>query len=299
MTPKQFINKVRNYIFVHSANAGLFNSWSDEKYLRFLFKRSLGYELNLDNPKTFNEKQQWMKLHDRNPLYTTLVDKYEVKKFISENFGEKYIIPTLGVWNNADEIDFDALPNQFVLKCTHDSGGIVICKDKAALKINAVREKLNKRLKVNYYWSNREWPYKDVEPKIIAEAYLEDNRNDSLNDYKLFVISGKVYCIEVDYNRFVNHQANYYSPGWEFLPFRTSYPSDENHVIEKPERLTEMLELSEKISEKIGTPAFVRVDLYEVHGKIYFGEITFFDDAGFDSFYPAEYDSILGDLMKI
>lgn len=165
----------RANMFDFFASRNMLNWMSDEAFLKRKFKLRMGYELDLDNPKTFNEKLQWLKLYDRNPLYTKLVDKYEVRKYIAEKIGEEYLIPLVGgPWNSPNEIDFDALPEQFVLKCTHDSGGVIICKDKSALDIPAAKAKLAKHLKRNYYWTNREWPYKDVPPRIIAEKYMED-----------------------------------------------------------------------------------------------------------------------------
>lgn len=188
--PKELLIKI-NYRYPQML------SWmNDEKCLGFWYKYRFGTRLNLKNPKTFNEKIQWLKLYDRNPLYTTMVDKYEAKKYVASIIGEEYIIPTLGVWDKFDDIDFDKLPNQFVLKCTHDSGGLAVCKDKKVFDINAARKRINRSLKRNFYWIGREWPYKDVRPRIIAEQYMEnsDGRTE-LSDYKFYCFNGKPeYC---------------------------------------------------------------------------------------------------------
>lgn len=296
MTPKQFITKVRNYIFVHSANAGLFNSWSDEKYLKFLFKRSLGYELNLDNPRTFNEKIQWLKLHDRNPLYTSLVDKYEVKKYVADLIGEEHIIPTLGVWDNADEIDFDSLPNQFVLKCTHDSGGIVICTDKASLDIDAAKKKLNSRLKVNYFWANREWPYKNVKPRIIAEKYLE-NSGEGLHDYKVWCFNGKPEVIQYVSGRITDETYDaFFNADWTPNEIVYHNPTLKGSV-PKPACLEEMLNAAQAISSNI---PFARCDFYILEdGSLLIGEITFYPMSGLEPFKPDSIDKQFGTLLNI
>ena len=181
---------------------------SDEAYLKLVYRLIFGRKLNLKNPKTFNEKLQWLKLYNRKPEYTLMVDKYEVKGYIAEQIGEEYVIPTLGVWDNFDDIDFDSLPNQFVLKCTHDSGGLVICKDKSNLDITKAREKINKALTRRFYYFGREWPYKNVKPRIIAEKYMVDKTVDELRDYKFFCFGGVCKCLKVDFDRFIEHHAN-------------------------------------------------------------------------------------------
>lgn len=186
------MNKIGNYIMhpsrlVMSLSArGLLPSLSDQKYIEMKFKSRMGYKLDLENPRTFNEKLQWLKLHDHRPEYTMMVDKYEAKEYVARVIGEEHIIPTLGVWDSFNEIDFNSLPNQFVLKCTHDSGGLVICKDKTSLNIDAAKRKIESSLKRNYYLVGREWPYKNVVPRIIAEKYMEDETSCELKDYKVF-----------------------------------------------------------------------------------------------------------------
>ena len=275
---------------------GYFNCLSDKQYLKLMFRVNMGRKLNLKNPKTYNEKLQWLKLYDRKPEYTQMVDKYEAKKYIAERIGEEYIIPTLGVWDKFDDIDFDALPDQFVLKCTHDSGGLVICHDKSQLDISAARSKLEKSLARNYYLRGREWPYKDVKPRIIAEQYITID-GESPNDYKFFCFDGVVRCFKIDYDRFKGHRANYYGPDGDLLRFgETVCPPDFERSVSLPQLKNDMIALAEKLS--FGHP-FLRVDFYEIGQQIYFGELTFFPASGFGPFVPEEWDYTLGSWIKL
>lgn len=267
-----------------------FRRLPDDIYLKHLFKARLGYDLNLDDPQTFNEKLQWLKLYDRKPEYTTMVDKYAAKKYVADKIGEQYIIPTLGVWKQFDDIDFGKLPDQFVLKCTHDSHSIVICKDKSKLDIKAARKKLTRSLKRNYYWA-REWTYKNVPPQILAEKYM----GDDLNDYKLMCFNGKVKCSFVCSERSNGLRVTFFDNNWNKLPFERHYPASEK-VILKPEKYDEMIALSEKLS---GGIPFVRVDFYEINGQIYFGELTFYPGAGFEEFSPHDADYLLGSYISL
>ena len=270
---------------------------SDSFYLKIYYKTMTNRDLDINNPKTFNEKLQWLKLYDRNPLYTTLVDKYAVREYIKEKIGEEYLIPLIGgPWKSVDEIPFDTLPNQFVLKTTHDSGGVVICNNKKNFDVNAAKRKLHKSLKNNYYYSGREWPYKNVPPQIIAEKYMVDESGTELKDYKIFNFQGKAKLIQVDYNRFVDHKRNLYTPEWEYLDVMLQYPNDSQHKIEKPKSLEKMLELAELLSE--GIP-HVRTDFYSIGEKIYFGEMTFYHGSGFEKFAPPEWDRIVGDWLVL
>ena len=268
----------------------------DTIFLKILFKKKLGYPLNLKNPKTFNEKLQWLKLHDRNPLYTIMVDKYEVKKYVANIIGEEYIIPTLGVWDRFDDIDFDSLPNQFVLKCTHDSGGVIICKNKELFDINQARKKINASLSQNFYYVGREWPYKNVKPRIIAEKYMVDESGVELKDYKVFNFSGEPKLIQVDYNRFTGHKRNLYDINWKYIEAEINYPTDPNYVIPQPEELEQMLCLAQKLSEGI---IHVRTDFYSINKKLYFGELTFYHASGFAKFKPESLEFEMGKWIKL
>ena len=290
-------NKDARYIYF--ASRGLIPNDSDEKYLKHRYCFSTGQKLNLESPKTFNEKIQWLKLHDRNPIYTQMVDKYEVKEIVGRIIGKQYIIPNLGVWDNFESIDYEQLPNQFVLKTTHDSGGVVIVKDKQNFDVNKTHRVIKKSLSRNYYYSGREWPYKNVKPRIIAEKYMTDESGFELKDYKVFVFGGKPYCIQVDYDRFINHKRNFYSTSWEYLPFTTRYPTDSEHKIECPACLETMLALSKQLAQFLDNPAFIRTDFYINGSDVYFGEITFYHGSGFEKFYPEEYGLKLGELIEL
>lgn len=268
----------------------------DYIYLKLLYKKRTGKKLNLRNPITFNEKMQWLKLYNRKPEYTTMVDKYEVKKYVADVIGEKYIIPTFGVWDSFDEINFDLLPNQFVLKCTHDSGGIVIVKDKKNFNKDVAKSKLEKSLNNNYYYRGREWPYKNVRPRIIAEKLMTDEVHESLNDYKVFNFNGIPKFIQVDYDRFTQHKRNLYSTDWKYLDKLIQYSSDKNILIDKPDSLDEMLLLAKKISKSL---QFVRTDFYCIDNHIYFGEITFFPESGFGSFSPEQFGIDAGSWITL
>lgn len=271
----------------------------DKAYLQLAYYIIFRKFLNLKNPVTFNEKLQWLKLYDHNPRYTRLVDKVEVKREVARIIGNEYIIPTLGVWDNASDIDFDSLPNQFVLKTNHSGGssGVIICRDKATFDKEDAVKKLNHSLKTDAYLYGREWPYKNVRRKILAEELLEDKTSYDLKDYKFFCFDGKVEFLKVDFNRFENHQANYLTPEWSVLPFGEKIcPPDYDKTIEKPENFNEMLALAEKVAKDI---PFARVDFYNVTGRTYFGEITFYPASGFGTFTSQEADKEIGRMLKL
>lgn len=268
----------------------------DRMFLNLYYKAVFGKNLNLKNPTTFNEKLQWLKLYDRRPEYMTMVDKYAAKQYVADKIGSEHIIPTLGIWNHFDDIDFEKLPNQFVLKCTHDSGGLVICKDKSKLDLKEARKKIEDCLKRNYFWQAREWPYKDIKPRILGEIYMEDESGKELKDYKVFNFSGVPKLIQVDFDRFVGHKRNLYSPAWELIDAEIGYPSDKMHEIARPERLEEMLEMAKKLS--IGMP-YIRTDFYSIHDHIYFGELTLYHAGGFAQFKPEEFGEKLGNWIYI
>lgn len=283
-------------LFVFLSNKGI-NLFNDKTYLKIRYYATFKNFLNLQNPQTFNEKLQWLKLNDRKDIYTKMVDKYEAKSYVSKIIGNKYIIPTLGIYNNFDEIDFNKLPNQFVIKCTHDSGGLVIVTDKSKLDIEKSKKKINKSLKRNYYYPGREWPYKNVKPRIIIEKYMKDNSINDLMDYKFFCFNGKCKFFKIDFNRLTKHQANYYDINGNFLLFGEEIcPPDFSKKLELPVNLKKMINLAEKLSQNI---TFLRVDFYEINGNIYFGELTFYPASGFGKFEPEEWDLKLGNLIDL
>lgn len=272
--------------------------WMDDKtYLKLRYRASLGKKLNLENPVTFNEKLQWLKLYNRKPEYTVMVDKVKAKEYVANIIGEEHIIPTLGVWDDPDDIDFDKLPKQFVLKCNHNSGlGMCICRDKSKLDIEKVKKELRKGLKQDYYLHGREWPYKNVPRKILAEKFMVDESGTELKDYKIFCMDGEPEIIEVDYGRFSKHMRNLYDKAWNLMEMEINYPSDATHVIDRPEKLNEMLDLARKLSKDI---PHVRTDFYSIGEKLYWGELTFFHEAGMGIFRPEEWDGRLGKLVVL
>lgn len=283
--------------FLFKANLGLYKNVPDDKYLVREYKAVMGKELDLNDPKTFNEKMQWLKLYDRRPEYTQMVDKYAVKDYVSEKIGSEYIIKTIGVWDHFEDIDFDSLPERFVLKCTHDSGGLAICRDKKTFDKEKANKKLTKCLKNNYYYMSREWPYKSVKPRIIAEEYMEDPELAELRDYKFFCFNGEPKCFKIDFDRFIGHRANYYDIEGKLLPFgESNVLPDHTRDIAMPRKLKEMLELARKLSE--GIP-FLRVDFYEVGDRIYFGELTFYPASGLGPYTDEEWDLKLGSWIKL
>lgn len=286
---------IRKMIYLFG-NFGLLKWMPDKAYLKMVFWSLVGKRLSLNNPQTLNEKLQWLKLYDRKPEYTLMVDKYAVKKYIADKIGEQYIIPTLGVWNHFDEIDFDILPNQFVLKCTHDSGGLVICRDKAKLDMKAAKAKIEKSLRRNYYWSGREWPYKNVPPRIIAEKYMEDSHQD-LTDYKMMCFNGTVQCCFTCTDLFANEglKVTFFDRQWQKMPFTRHYPASE-YIIDPPTKLKEMMDLAEHLAKNI---PFIRVDFYEIAGELYFGELTVFPGSGFEEFSPQKYDTLFKNWIKL
>mgnify|MGYP004565566377 CR=1 FL=1 len=269
---------------------------SDKMYIKLQYRFITGRTLNLKNPKRFNEKLQWLKLYDHKPEYTTYVDKYRVKEYVKNKIGEKYIIPTIGVWPSASEIDITELPDQFVLKCNHDSKSVFICKDRRKFKFNEVLLKLNGALKKNQFYYGREWPYKNVHPLIIAEKYMEDE-SGGLQDYKVMCFNGKAKLIQVHQGRFTDHYTHdIYDRDWIHQKFNQKGEVYADKILDKPVFLEEMLLLSEILSKNIPQ---IRVDWYYVNNQLYFGEMTFFDAAGYLDFVPDEYNEIIGNWISL
>ena len=268
----------------------------DKVYIQLYYFAQFKHFCNLKNPKTYNEKLNWLKLNDRNPEYTKMVDKYEVKKYVSNIIGEEYIIPTLGIWDKFDDIDFDELPEKFVLKCTHDSEGVVIVKDKSKFEKNVARKKINDALKCNFYYIGREWPYKKIKPRIIAEKYMEDEECGELRDYKFFCFNGEPKAMFIASDRGIGEtKFDYYDLEFNHLNIIQHYPNS-NLKIEKPKNFDKMIELAKILSKNF---IHVRVDFYEVNGKIYFGELTFYHFSGFQPFVPNEWDYKFGELINL
>lgn len=270
---------------------------SDKSFIRKIYKERMGKEINLSNPRTFCEKQNWLKLYDRKPIYTVMVDKYLARNFVAERIGEEYLVPLLGVWDNADDIDFSALPDKFVLKCNHNSD-VTICTDKSTLDIEKTRKKLNEQLKQDYSSKKREWPYKNIPRKIICEKFMENTNGENLVDYKLFCFDGTPKFIMVNSNRFGkgDQKTDMYDMDWNYLKMQDGHYPNAGDIFTKPDCFDEMCSLAETLSK--GVP-FLRVDFNYWDNKLFFGELTFFHSAGLESFMPEKWDKIIGSWVKL
>ncbi|WP_289130534.1 ATP-grasp fold amidoligase family protein [uncultured Clostridium sp.] len=271
---------------------------NDETYLKIMYKFIMENKLDLNNVTTFNEKLQWLKINDRNPIYTQLVDKYEVREYIKNTIGENYLIPLIGVWNDVKDIEIDNLPDKFVLKTTHDSGTVIICTNKENFNVKLAKNKLKKSMNINYYYQWREWPYKNVTPKIICEEYMIDKKDGELKDYKFMCFSGKVKFVMVCTNRNKKEglRINFFDEKWNVMDCQREKHPPTSIPIEKPINFEKMIELAERLSK--GIP-FLRVDFYEINEKIYFGELTFYPASGLEKFLPEKYDYLFGEWIKI
>lgn len=251
---------------------------------------------NLSNPTTYNEKLNWLKLHDRNPVYPTLVDKAAAKDYVRKILGPEYVIPTLGIWERFEEIPFDELPERFVLKCTHDSEGVVLVPDKAAMDRAVAEKKIREALGRNFYYIGREWPYREVQPRIIAEPFLEDRETGELRDYKFFCFGGEPKVMFISSGRSGEGMTcDFYDMDFQHLDLRRKYPNA-SKPIARPKNFEEMKECARKLTA--GFP-HLRADLYEVNGRVYFGELTLYTSSGFVPFHPEKWDRIFGDMITL
>ena len=270
--------------------------WSDKTFLRMYFWCNLGYKLNLKSPRTFNEKLNWLKIYNKHPEYSKMVDKKEAKEYVASIVGDKYIIPTVAVYDKVEDIDFEKLPKQFVLKCTHDSGGVVVCKDKSILDKGAAIRKLKKGLRSNFFTITREYPYKNVKPRIIAEQYMEDETGE-LRDYKFFCFNGEPkYMLLVSGRQAGKKRFDYFDLNWNHLPVHDVGCPGAERLPAKPDNFEEMIFIAKKLSKGM---THVRVDLYNINCKIFFGELTFFDGSGLCVYDPREWDFKFGQFLKL
>ena len=298
----KYIRVIKNFCadktirFSYLTKLGIFNGLSDEQYLKLKYKNVFGRDLDLENPKTFNEKLQWLKLHNRKPEYTVMADKYLAKKYVASKIGDEYVVPLLGVWDNPEDIDFNTLPDQFVLKCNHNSGtGMYICVDKSKLNIVAVKKELDKGLKENYYIQNREWPYKNIPRKIIAEKFLKDVDDECLTDYKFFCFNGKPEIVYISKDNAVDARTDFFDMDFNHLNI---HMKDPNAAVppSKPQEFEKMKEIATILSK--GIP-HVRIDLYDISGRIYVGEMTFYHNGGFGPVSPDEWNYKLGQMITL
>lgn len=284
-------------LYCAAATRGLTRLVPDKLHLKAMYRGTIGSWPDLDNPQSFNEKLQWLKLHDRNPLYITLVDKYAVKQWVADRIGAEYVTKTYECWESVDSIDLDTLPERFVLKTNHDCGGVAICRDRATFDFDAAKRLLNEHLHTNYFWRTREWPYKNVKPLVFAEEYLEPGAGETdLTDYKVMCFGGRVCCEFTCTGRADGDlRVDFFDTEWNHLPFTRHYPNASASP-GAPKHLTEMLVMAERLAEDI---PFVRADFYEVAGELYFGEMTFYPNSGFEQFNPKEWDARFGSWIVL
>lgn len=287
---------------------GFFDRVSDEHFLKLAFRANVHAPLRLESPETFNEKLQWLKIHDRNPLYTSMVDKIAVKEWVAQSIGEEHVVPTLACWDSAEAVDVSALPNRFVLKTNHDSGSVIACNDKAYFDIESAKATLDRALSRNLYLATREWPYKGVVPRIFAESHLADfyysdagSKESSgilvdIPDYKFMCFDGVVRSIFTCTSRMDDDlRVDFFDCEWNHMPFTRRYPNADR-IPKRPERLSDMIRLAESLSKEI---PFVRVDFYEIGNRVFFGEMTFYPGSGFERFEPIEWDYVLGSWLTL
>lgn len=273
----------------------------DEVYLRIQYRLKMKKKINLEHPELMSEKLQWLKLHDRNSMHTRLVDKCAVRDYVAAVIGEEHLIPLLGVWNNPGKIDFERLPEQFVLKCNHDSGGVIICRNKSELDISVATEKLRRKLKRNYFWGNREWPYRDIPQKVFCEKFMTDvEGGNDLTDYKFYCFHGAADCVVACYDRASGDPKFYFfDRDWKLLRYNDQgVAAPEGFTIPKPANLEEMFSTADRLASLAESP-FVRVDLYNISGKLYFGELTFFPHSGMDTTLLPEIDGRFGEKIRL
>ncbi|GAB2323934.1 ATP-grasp fold amidoligase family protein [Alkalibacterium sp. m-11] len=287
--------KVNKLKLFNATKYGNFKWMPDEQFIRLQYALKMRKDLNLENPKTFNEKIQWLKLNDRNPKYTQLVDKYAVRKFVKERIGGEYLVPIYGVYENDEAIDFDALPDKFVLKMTHTSGGVFIIEDKARINHDKLKAEIDKWFDRNYYWVHREWPYKNVQPKIMAEKFMVDESEKDLKDYKFFCFEGEPKFMFVASERGKEAKFDFFDLDFNQLPVMQQGENSDQQI-KKPNKFDEMIELARTLSE--GIP-HVRVDLYNINSEIYFGELTFYHNGGYGPFIPEAFDYKFGEYLQL
>lgn len=290
--------RIKSALSSNLANSQIGHLIPDKLYLKIQYWLLMDKKLNLKSPKAFNEKLQWLKLYDRNPRYPGLVDKYKVKEYVAGVLGEQYVIPNLGIWDSVEDIDFDSLPNEFVIKCTHDSGSVIVCRDKASFNIEAAKAKLKKKFDTNLFWQGREWPYKSVQPRVLAEKYLSELSDEKMIDYKFFCFNGEPRYLYVSQGLEDHETAriSYASLDWEIEPFKRSDFDNFETLPPKPKGFDKMIEMSKTLAKDI---PFVRVDFYDINGQVYFGEMTFFPGAGYTAFHPDQWDEAVGRWLRL
>lgn len=289
---KDLLEKVAR-VLIHPVKPAL----SDRKLICLKFRYKFGKSLDLETPKTFNEKIQWIKLYDRNPLMTLYADKYEIRKVIESKIGRHILNELYGVFESVDEINFDSLPESFVLKASHGCEWNIIVRNKAALDREKAKKKMRKWLATNYYTRKREWAYKHIKPRIVCEKYME-NKDGALIDYKFFCFNGTPRFIQVDLDRYTGHKRTFYTTQWQKLDLFMEKKGGDHYQKElrRPESLTDMIETARILSDGF---TFARIDMYDIDGKAIFGEVTFYPGNGMKRFSPEGWDEKLGSYLKL
>ena len=293
---RKLLNKP-SHVLLYLFDKSFINSFiPDKTFLKMKYRLVMGEKLDLENPQTYNAKLQWLKLYNRKDYMTMMADKYAVRKYVADTIGEEYLIPLIGVWDSVDDIDFDSLPNQFAMKCNHTSGnGVVICKDKSKLDIEKTKKELKKAMKMDYSSQNREWPYRNIKRNIIAEKYMVDESGTQLKDYKFFCFNGQVKAMFLLADRGIDTSLNFYDENFNKLPFERGYKNI-SKPMSKPVGFEKMKELAGVLSKGL---THARIDFYDINGKIYFGEITFYPGGGFEKFNPKEWDYTFGSWINL
>ena len=267
----------------------------DETRIKQIFKKKFGYNLDLDDPKTFNEKINWLKIHNRTELHVICSDKIRMREYVKEKIGSEYVVPLIFTSCDTNDININKLPNKpVVIKTNHDSGTVYLINNKYESNLRKIRNGIHFGMKKNLYWYAREWNYKRIDPKILVEDMLGKDSPGKLKDYKIFCANGEPKFIQVDNDRFINHKRNLYDIQWNFID--VMYKCENFEIEEKPKEIDKMIVLSRKLSEPFN---FSRIDMYIYENKIYVGEITFFPEAGLTEFYPDKYNIFFGDMIKI
>lgn len=295
---KNIISRIKEWLFYKKMTSNRSKKIPDDEYLKIKFLHKFHRELNLNNPHSFNEKLQWLKINDKNPLFKCLSDKIQVKNIVRREFGGDIVIPTICIWDSPDEIDLEKLPDKFVLKCSHDSGSVVICKNKDNFDLKKSKKILRKALKKDYFNGSREWPYKNIERKIFAERFI-GNDSKAMTDYKFFCFNGEPKFLYIS-EGLDNHKTatmSFYDLNGKLLPYKRSDYGINEHA-KMPKNFNLMIEMAKKMAV-FSQAKFVRVDLYSIDNKIYFSEFTFYPCGGFIPFDPDSIDYEIGKLLKL
>ncbi|MDD6250787.1 MAG: ATP-grasp fold amidoligase family protein [Bacillales bacterium] len=288
----------KDYRFITLGNYGFYKRMNDSVYLKKRYKALTGKKLNMDRPKTFNEKLQWLKVNDRKEYYSKMVDKYDAKEYVKEICPSINVIKTIGIYDHFDDINLDSLPDKFVIKCTHNSNCLIICRDKSKFDGVYAKKQLEKGLKDNFYTAGREWPYKNLRRRIIVEEYMEDDSGEGLMDYKFYCFNGvpKFLYISKGLENHATAAISFVTLNWQFAPYERSDYKPFEKLPKQPACFEQMIQIAKILSKEM---PFLRVDLYEINNKVYFSELTFYPCAGAMPFKNDDHDLELGNMIHL